>query len=172
MSIYLFIYLFIRSQTKRHWRDCIVQCVLQCFTVFCNVFIYSLQGGGLQCVAVCLERLCFAFVVGTVALYYVVGSCFKSSCFNTLQHTATHCNTLQHTAAHCSTLQHTATHCSTLQHTATHCNNTLQHTATHGLQVENEVETESYVISYAYRLGASFVSEYEVATITTGSLRT
>ena len=30
-------------------------------------------------------------------------------CFNTLQHTATHCNTLQHTATHCNTLQHTAT---------------------------------------------------------------
>ena len=66
-------------------------------------------------------------------------------CFNTLQHTATHCNTLQHTATQvetrargtcaartttatlccntqCIILQHAATHCNTLQHTATHCN--------------------------------------------------
>jgi len=81
-----------------------------------------------------------------------VSSCYSTTRWKTLQHTAahcsTHCSTLQHTAthtaAHCSTLQHTATHWMStsssgrcvcawsdiLQHAATRCN-TLQHAATH-----------------------------------------
>ena len=47
--------------------------------------------------------------------------CFMLFCYNTLQHTATHCVTLQHTATHCNTLQHPATHCSTLQHPVISC---------------------------------------------------
>ena len=102
---------------------CSVFWVLQCVAV-------SL-GCALQCVAVsCSELQRVAVCCSVLRSKHTSRAMCEdvSSCYITLQHTATHCNTLQHTATHYKTMQHTA--CDTLRHTATHYK-TMQHTAPH-----------------------------------------
>jgi len=56
-----------------------------------------------------------------------------TTCFNTLQHTATHCNTTHvhiHTHTYSEQLQHTTWNCNTLQHAATRCTYKYTHTRT------------------------------------------
>jgi len=100
--------------------------------------------------AVCCSAICSAVFVPSTA--DDVHQWFRSTLYNTLQHTATHCNTRQDTARHGNTLQQgrmifingfdvvsinsvrgLSRHHSADQDgfgAAAYCNNTLQHTAT------------------------------------------
>jgi len=121
--------------------------VLQCVAVCCNVLYCVATWAGAQrrqvvCVALQLQQE-RAQVVCSVCTEKKKGKKQHGQnnpnpgteknrespalCYNTIQHTATHCLTLQYTMTHYNTLQHNTTHCTTLHHTIAHCN-ALQHT--------------------------------------------